>query len=233
MYTIGILSCGVRATVACIRWYCISEHNFEFNSKLCMQAMLKYIIYVCRASTLRHDGGDIAFPGGMKDLGDIDEAATCLREAEEEIGLQKHQVMILAQLLPRINRRQILITPLIGLVQSSFTPSVNPSEVEEAFCLPLERFLSKHNYSSSSYDFYGIMWYIHFFTDTINEKTFVTWGLTATMCVETAIAVLKRVPEFKWDSTGLNSIQNPYAVQTKFIRKFVNEITDMPIKNKL
>lgn len=45
-----------------------------------------------RSQFVRHDKGHVAFPGGMKDPGDIDAIHTSLREAEEEIGLQPDQV---------------------------------------------------------------------------------------------------------------------------------------------
>jgi ADP-ribose pyrophosphatase YjhB (NUDIX family) len=45
-----------------------------------------------RSQHVRSDRGDVAFPGGKKDDGDIDAVETSLREAEEEIGLKKHQV---------------------------------------------------------------------------------------------------------------------------------------------
>jgi 8-oxo-dGTP pyrophosphatase MutT (NUDIX family) len=43
-------------------------------------------------------GGQLALPGGQRDPGDVDLAATALREAEEELGLTSDRVELLAAL---------------------------------------------------------------------------------------------------------------------------------------
>jgi len=43
-------------------------------------------------------GGQLALPGGQRDPGDVDLAATALREAEEEIGLAGDRVELLTAL---------------------------------------------------------------------------------------------------------------------------------------
>ncbi|HEX2147959.1 MAG TPA: CoA pyrophosphatase, partial [Pseudorhizobium sp.] len=45
------------------------------------------VIFTQRASTLRKHSGQIAFPGGAIDEGDVSPEQAALREAEEEIGL--------------------------------------------------------------------------------------------------------------------------------------------------
>ena len=155
----------------------------------------------------------------MKDTEDRDEVATCLREAEEEIGLPGHQVQVLARLLPSINRRQILVSPIVGLVTDpDFSPTVNPDEVEAAFLLPLDRFLSDRDHTAHMYSNHGISWTIHFFEDLVGERLFRTWGLTASMCVNLAVAVLRQEPDFSWDDG--NTVDNPYATQAVYLQKY-------------
>src|SRR6202161_722191 len=45
------------------------------------------VVLLQRSSALRHHPGEIAFPGGSRESTDRDPAATALREAAEEIGL--------------------------------------------------------------------------------------------------------------------------------------------------
>lgn len=56
------------------------------------------ITFVTRAETLRNHAGQIALPGGRVDPGDTDRVDTALREANEEIGLDRTLVTILGQL---------------------------------------------------------------------------------------------------------------------------------------
>ena len=58
------------------------------------------ILFVERASTLRTHAGQIAFPGGAADLGDADLAATALREAHEETGVDLVGIRVLGRLPP-------------------------------------------------------------------------------------------------------------------------------------
>jgi coenzyme A diphosphatase NUDT7 len=44
--------------------------------------------------------GDVALPGGKMEEGDVDDSATALREAMEEIGLEPHLVQVVATLQP-------------------------------------------------------------------------------------------------------------------------------------
>jgi len=64
---------------------------------------------------MRHHPGQIAFPGGGVELGDADLAATALREASEETGLDPGGVEVLGSLpdlhIPVSNN---LVTPVIG-----------------------------------------------------------------------------------------------------------------------
>lgn len=47
--------------------------------------------------------GDVALPGGKMDEGDVDDSATALREAMEEIGLDPGLVRVVANLEPFIS----------------------------------------------------------------------------------------------------------------------------------
>ncbi|GAA1879832.1 hypothetical protein GCM10009687_55060 [Asanoa iriomotensis] len=73
------------------------------------------ILMLQRAATLRNHAGQPAFPGGVADPGDADPAATALREADEEVGLDPSSVTLLAE-LPRlwIPASDFLVTPVLA-----------------------------------------------------------------------------------------------------------------------
>jgi 8-oxo-dGTP pyrophosphatase MutT (NUDIX family) len=68
-----------------------------------------------RSATMRSHAGQISFPGGKSDPGDADAAATALREAEEEVGLDPATVEVFGILptlwLPPSN---FAVTPVLG-----------------------------------------------------------------------------------------------------------------------
>jgi len=58
------------------------------------------VVFIERAGTLRTHAFQIAFPGGAADPTDVDLADTALREAQEEVGLDRAGVEVLGQLPP-------------------------------------------------------------------------------------------------------------------------------------
>jgi len=73
------------------------------------------VLIMQRAATLRNHAGQPAFPGGACDPGDADAAATALREAYEEVGLDPRSVTVLAE-LPRlwIPVSNFVVTPVLA-----------------------------------------------------------------------------------------------------------------------
>ncbi|WP_045744092.1 NUDIX hydrolase [Actinoplanes rectilineatus] len=59
------------------------------------------LLVLQRAATMRNHAGQPAFPGGATDPDDIDATDTALREAEEEVGLDRSSAEVLA-LLPEL-----------------------------------------------------------------------------------------------------------------------------------
>ena len=178
-----------------------------------------------RSDLVRNDKGHVCFPGGMKDDEDRDEVDTALREANEEIGLDPGQVEVAGRLLPRVNIRSTLITPIVGIVSSDFLPVPN-AEVAVAFKLPLERFLQTEGHSSELVDsalFNVKRILIHLFTDNIEgHSDLVTFGITALYCIEIACAIFQRRPDFLFSETENISPENPFRLQEIFL-EFIKE----------
>lgn len=96
-----------------------------------------------RASTLSSHPGQVSFPGGGYESGDADAAATALREAEEETGLDPDGVEVLATLpeipLAASNHR---VTPVLGWWRTpSRVAAVDHAETVEVFRVPVAQLL--------------------------------------------------------------------------------------------
>ena len=58
------------------------------------------VLLTRRADSLASHPGQVAFPGGRRDPGDVDDAACALREAREEVGVDPASVTVLGTLPP-------------------------------------------------------------------------------------------------------------------------------------
>ncbi len=95
------------------------------------------VILTQRASSLKHHAGQIAFPGGKRDEGDVSLEDTALREADEEIGLAPDNVQILGRLPAHETVTGFTVTPILGLVRATYIPKPDHGEVAEVFTAPL------------------------------------------------------------------------------------------------
>lgn len=109
------------------------------------------VLLTRRAETMRHHPGQISFPGGGVESGDLDAGATALREAEEETGLDPSGVEVLGTLsqvhLPVSNN---VVTPVIGWwTRPSEVAAVDRTEAVEVFRAPVAEMLDPANRGTS------------------------------------------------------------------------------------
>ncbi len=105
-----------------------------------------YIILTLRSSKLKNHSGQISFPGGKMDAKDENIKETALREAEEEIGLNRKTISIIGQLSSLlIPVSKYKVYPIVAFANSKPQFKINTDEVEKLLLIPLEKLLKKEN----------------------------------------------------------------------------------------
>ncbi len=113
------------------------------------------VILTRRSGSMAHHPGQVAFPGGKVDPMDASSKDTALREAEEEIGLPRHNVEIIGKTGTHETVTQFCVTPYLGIVHTDFRPVAEPREVAEIFEVPLDFLMQPDNFKIHSRPWLG------------------------------------------------------------------------------
>lgn len=141
------------------------------------------VLLTQRTAHLEHHAGQISFPGGRAEAEDASPIETALREAEEEIGLDRRHVVEIAGFLDLYQTvTGFLITPVVGFVTPPFELKLDAFEVAEAFEVPLDFILDPRHHQQHSMEYQGQLrrYYVIPY-----ENRFI-WGATAAMLVSFA-----------------------------------------------
>jgi len=133
------------------------------------------VLLTQRAQHLPDHPGQISFPGGKIDAEDASPLASALREAEEEIGLDRKHVTPIGYLDLYMTTLGYRIVPAIARVKPGFALTLNTSEVDAAFEVPLAFLMDQNNVERHARDWQGIT--RHYYAITFGER--YIWGVTA------------------------------------------------------
>lgn len=105
-----------------------------------------HIVLTRRTEQLSRHAGQVAFPGGRIDAGDVDAVDAALRETEEEIGLPRTHVEPAGYLDCFETVSGFVVTPVVAFVAPQRPPwRPEPGEVDEVFEVPLSFLLDPCN----------------------------------------------------------------------------------------
>ena len=101
------------------------------------------VLLTRRADHLHDHPGQVSFPGGRLDDTDRGPIDAALRETAEEIGLGREYVELAGLLDGYETVTGYGVTPVVAFVRPGFALTLDPSEVAEAFEVPLAFFLDE------------------------------------------------------------------------------------------
>ncbi len=147
-----------------------------------------FLCLIKRPGTMKHHAGQIAFPGGKVEETDLNVVDTALREANEEVGLDREKVTILGTLSNLfISASNFYVTPVVAWASSQPSFQIDPNEVDNLIHFPINKFLTSKSIQKEEIETYTgkiTVACIKFEGETI-------WGATA-MILSELIDVINR-----------------------------------------
>lgn len=151
-----------------------------------------HVVLTKRPDTMPSHQGEIAFPGGKRDPGDVSLAAAALREAHEEVGLEPEAVDIVAELDTIATvASAFTISPFVGALPAPPQLKPDPWEVIDAFGVPISELLHPDAYREELWDLSGAYRPMAFFE--LPGET--VWGATARMLARLLVVVTGSEPD--------------------------------------
>jgi 8-oxo-dGTP pyrophosphatase MutT (NUDIX family) len=114
------------------------------------------VLLTQRSAHLADHAGQISFPGGKIDATDASPLDAALREAWEEIGLDRGLVDPLGYLDLYGTSFGFRILPTVAKVRAGFRLRISRSEVDDAFEVPLTFLMNPANHQTHTREFRGI-----------------------------------------------------------------------------
>lgn len=133
------------------------------------------VLLTQRAAHLNDHAGQISFPGGKIDATDASPLEAALREAEEEIGLERQFIDPIGYLDLYGTSFGFRILPAIARIRPGFSLRINQAEVDDAFEVPLPFLMDPTNHQMHSKEFRGVQ--RNFYAMPYEER--YIWGATA------------------------------------------------------
>jgi 8-oxo-dGTP pyrophosphatase MutT (NUDIX family) len=150
------------------------------------------VLYTERSPDLRAHSGQIAFPGGKIDPTDAGPGDAALREAWEEVALDRDDATVLGYMPAYFTGSNYLITPVVAEVRPQRPFVGNPGEVRSVFEVPLPLLMRNESFGRFNFEFgerRGSTW-------QVEHEGLVIWGITANLTRRFYELVLK--DEIPW-----------------------------------
>lgn len=134
-----------------------------------------HILFTLRSQKLRNHRGQISFPGGKKDEGDVSLEYTALRETHEEIGVPAQQIKVLGALPSFATHTGFYVYPFVGRLPWPVPLVPEMAEIDEVFQVPVSHLRNPDIYHLEWRKVNGQDYAVHFY----QYKHYTIWGITA------------------------------------------------------
>ncbi len=133
------------------------------------------VLMTQRTAHLPSHPGQISFPGGKIDAADPDPVSAALREAKEEIGLERGFVHPIGYLDLYLTMSGYRVLPSVARVDPNYRLALNAEEVAEAFEVPLAFLMNPANHQMQTWEWRGVV--RSYYAMPYGER--YIWGITA------------------------------------------------------
>jgi 8-oxo-dGTP pyrophosphatase MutT (NUDIX family) len=140
------------------------------------------LLFTRRTESLAKHSGQVSFPGGRSEEGDLSAIGTALRETFEEIGIASNYITVVGYLDRYLTGTGFDIQPVVGMLSEGFMLAPDPREVAHVFEVPLAFLLDPANRRREERQIGGRLRRFYAFHYGGHE----IWGATAAIVVDLA-----------------------------------------------
>lgn len=133
------------------------------------------VLLTRRTDQLRDHPGQISFPGGRLETQDEGPLAAALREAREEVGIEREFIDVVGYLPPHAVITGFAVSPVVAILRPGFALQADPSEVAEIFGVPLDYLLDPSHFIAGERTVRGVSLPVY----TCQFRSHLIWGATA------------------------------------------------------
>jgi len=167
-----------------------SQHQYEaaVGIILFLQNNELSVLFIKRTPDPGPHSGQIAFPGGAKEVNETHLDAA-YREVEEEIGIKKQDLTFIASLSSLyIPVSKFLVFPFVFFCEQLPALTINKTEVEKILIFSVKDFLNSDVLSTSTIYYYQKEYLVPCFL--VNDN--IIWGATSMIWNE-CLSILKQI----------------------------------------